>query len=61
MRKEHMKHTVKFGPTCQNGKSGASLAGREHITVPFVEFVDVPQIYQCEKCLNSKLFKFLSR
>jgi len=58
MRKTHLQHTVKFGPTCQNGRVGGSLRG-EHITVKFEEFIKAE--VRCERCDCSKLFAFLKR
>lgn len=59
-RKDHLKHTVRGGPTCQSGRSGGSLRG-EHLSFPFAEFVAAPLEVQCERCRSSKLFAFLQR
>lgn len=59
-RKEHLKHTVNGGPTCQRGRSGGSLRG-EHLTSPFAEFIAAPLEAQCERCRTSTLFNFLQR
>ena len=59
-RKDHLLHTVKFGPTCQSGRSGAALRG-EHFTLPANEFLALDPQFRCIKCVNSKLFAFLQR
>jgi len=59
-RKEHLQHTVKYGPTCKSGRSGGSLRG-EHITLPASEFLALSQDLRCERCCSSKLFAFLQR
>ena len=58
--KVHLEHTVRHGPTCQTGRSGAALRG-EHITEGYAEFVAEPVAYQCNRCAASKLFAFLQR
>jgi hypothetical protein len=57
-RKEHLRHTVHGGPTCQTGRFGAALRG-EHITLKYSEFSNSRA--QCERCRSSKLFAFLER
>lgn len=59
-RKEHLAHTVKFGPTCKGGRTGSSLSG-EHITSPAAEFLALPEHLRCSKCASSKLFAALKR
>ncbi len=59
-RKDHLKHTVRGGPTCQSGRSGGSLRG-EHITLPAAEFLALASELRCERCSSSKLFAFLQR
>ena len=59
-RKDHLQHTVKYGPTCQSGLSGGSLRG-EHLVQPFASFVDLAPWFQCKRCRSSKLFAFLQR
>jgi hypothetical protein len=59
-RKEHLSHTYKGGPACQNGRVGASLRG-EHIAVKYSEFSKLPVELRCERCNNGKLFSFLER
>ena len=58
--KNHLKHTVHFGPTCQSGRSGGSLRG-EHFTYPAADFLAMPSDLRCAKCEKSKLFAFLQR
>ena len=60
MRKDHLLHTVRFGPTCQSGRSGGNLRG-EHLTVPAAQFLALSPEHRCEKCAKSKLFLFLQR
>lgn len=60
-RKDHLQHTVKFGPTCRGGRFGASLGGREHMTVPAAQFLALAPDLRCERCASSKLFAFLQR
>lgn len=60
MRKDHLLHTVRFGPTCQSGRSGGGLRG-EHLTVPAAQFLALSPEHRCEKCAKSKLFLFLQR
>jgi hypothetical protein len=60
MRKDHLQHTVHYGPTCKSGRSGGSLRG-EHFTVPAAEFLALPSEQRCERCASSKLFAFLQR
>ena len=59
-RKDHLQHTVKFGPTCKGGRDGGSLRG-EHITLPAAQFLALAPEYRCERCASSKLFAFLLR
>ena len=59
-RKDHLQHTVKFGPTCNGGRDGGSLRG-EHITLPAAEFLALAPELRCERCASSKLFAFLQR
>ena len=59
-RKDHLQHTVKFGPTCLGGRSGYSLRG-EHITLPAKEFLALAPDLRCDRCASSKLFAFLQR
>ena len=59
-RKTHLLHTVRFGPTCQSGRSGGQLRG-EHITVKFSEFAAEREDLRCDRCAGSKLFGFLQR
>jgi len=59
-RKEHLQHTVHYGPTCKSGRSGGSLRG-EHITLPAAEFLALAPELRCERCASSKLFAFLQR
>ena len=59
-RKEHLKHTVHGGPTCQSGRSGGSLRG-EHLTLPASEFLALAPEFRCVRCASSKLFAFLQR
>lgn len=61
MRKDHLQHTVKFGPICKGGRFGAGLRGAEHITVPAAKFLALPPEQRCERCASSKLFSFLQR
>jgi hypothetical protein len=61
MRKDHLQHTVKFGPTCKGGRFGAGLVGREHFTVPAAQFLALAPELRCERCASSKLFAFLQR
>jgi len=58
--KHHLQHTVKYGPTCQGGRSGGSLRG-EHFTAPAAEFLALPSEMRCVRCASSKLFNFLQR
>lgn len=58
--KHHLQDTVKYGPTCQSGRSGGSLRG-EHFTFRFVEFLATPAEQRCDRCASSKLFSFLQR
>lgn len=60
MRKDHLTHTVRGGPTCQSGRSGGSLRG-EHLTIPAREFLALAPELRCERCASSKLFDFLQR
>lgn len=60
MRKDHLTHTVRGGPTCQSGRSGGSLRG-EHMTIPAREFLALAPELRCERCASSKLFAFLQR
>jgi hypothetical protein len=60
MRKDHLTHTVRGGPTCQSGRSGGSLRG-EHLTVPAAEFLALAPEQRCTRCTSSKLFAFLQR
>jgi hypothetical protein len=60
MRKHHLQHTVRFGATCQSGRTGGSLRG-EHLTFQAKEFLAMPPEDRCEKCAKSKLFLFLQR
>ena len=60
IRKNHLKHTVHFGPACQSGRSGGSLRG-EHFTYAMAEFSAMPLELRCERCSNGKLFAFLQR
>lgn len=59
-RKDHLQHTVKFGPTCKGGRFGGGLSG-EHITVPASEFLTLAPEQRCDRCASSKLFAFLQR
>jgi hypothetical protein len=59
-RKDHLQHTVHYGPTCQSGRSGGSLRG-EHITLPAAEFLALAPELRCVRCASSKLFAFLKR
>lgn len=59
-RKDHLKHTVNGGPTCQRGRIGGNLRG-EHLTAPFEEFIALAPELRCSRCANSKLFAFLQR
>lgn len=61
VRKDHLQHTVKYGPTCKGGRFGASLRGAEHITLPARQFLALAPELRCERCVNSKLFAFLQR
>lgn len=58
--KHHLEHTVKYGPTCQSGRSGGSLRG-EHFTYSAAEFLALPAERRCDRCASSKLFSFLQR
>jgi len=58
--KYHLEHTSKGGPTCQNGRIGATLRG-EHFTFKFAEFVAAPAALRCTRCESGKLFAFLQR
>ena len=60
-RKDHLQHTVKFGPTCKGGRFGAGLGGGEHITLPAKQFLALAPELRCERCASSKLFAFLQR
>ena len=60
MRKEHLSHTTKGGPACQNGRVGGSLRG-EHIAVNFSEFLATPVDRRCARCNTGSLFAFLER
>ena len=60
MRKDHLTHTVRGGPTCKSGRSGGSLRG-EHLTIPAREFLALAPELRCERCASSKLFAFLQR
>jgi hypothetical protein len=60
MRKNHLRHTVHFGPTCQSGRSGGALRG-EHFTYPAAQFLAMQPELRCERCASSKLFAFLQR
>ena len=59
-RKDHLSHTVKFGPACKGGREGGSLRG-EHLTLPAAQFLALPPELRCERCASSKLFSFLQR
>ena len=59
-RKDHLMHTVHYGPACKSGRSGGSLRG-EHITLPASQFLALAPELRCERCANSKLFAFLQR
>ena len=59
-RKDHLQHTVHFGPTCKSGRFGGSLRG-EHITLPAAEFLALAPELRCQRCASSKLFDFLQR
>jgi hypothetical protein len=59
-RKDHLQHTVKFGPTCKGGRDGGSLRG-EHMTLPAAQFLALAPELRCERCASSKLFSFLQR
>ena len=59
-RKDHLQHTVKFGPTCKGGREGGSLRG-EHMTLPAAQFLALASELRCERCASSKLFAFLQR
>jgi hypothetical protein len=60
IRKDHLQHTVKFGPTCKGGRMGGNLRG-EHITLPASQFLSLAPELRCERCASSKLFAFLQR
>lgn len=60
MRKDHLTHTVRGGPTCQSGRSGGSLHG-EHLTIPAAQFLALDPELRCTRCASSKLFAFLQR
>lgn len=60
MRKDHLTHTVRGGPTCQSGRSGGSLRG-EHFTLPAAQFLALDPELRCARCASSKLFAFLQR
>jgi hypothetical protein len=61
-RKYHLAHTVKGGPACKNGRSGAALiATGEHITIRYSEFSALRADLRCERCNTGKLFDFLER
>lgn len=59
-RKEHLKHTVHGGPTCQSGRVGGQLRG-EHLSCKYSEFSALPLEQRCVRCNSSKLFAFLER
>jgi hypothetical protein len=59
-RKDHLQHTVHYGPACKSGRSGGSLRG-EHITLPAAQFLALSQDLRCDRCSSSKLFAFLQR
>jgi hypothetical protein len=59
-RKDHLQHTVRYGPACKSGRSGGSLRG-EHLTLPAAQFLALSPDLRCERCSKSKLFAFLQR